>query len=69
MTRGRLTQIGDSAFVARPHIALGVGKAAADALALTQALATLPSARALDHYQHARLAIVQYGRRLGALME
>lgn len=73
MTRGRLALIGDSAFVARPHTAMGVGKAAADALALTHALTTLPIAQALDHYQHDRLAIghaiVQYGRRLGAFME
>jgi 2-polyprenyl-6-methoxyphenol hydroxylase-like FAD-dependent oxidoreductase len=73
MTRGRLALIGDSAFVARPHTAMGVGKAAADALALNHALTTLPIAQALDHYQHGRLAIghaiVQHGRRLGAFME
>lgn len=73
MARGRLALIGDSAFVARPHTAMGVGKAAADALALAQALATEPVERALQRFQHDRMpvgrGIVAYGRRLGQFMD
>ena len=72
MVRGRLALIGDSAFVARPHTAMGVAKAAGDALALATALAAHPAEPALQAYQQARLwngrAIVDYGRKLGAFM-
>lgn len=40
MGRGRVALIGDAAFVARPHCGAGVSKAAEDATALTNALAT-----------------------------
>lgn len=73
MVDGRLALIGDSAFVARPHTAMGVGKAAAEALALADALASQPVEAALRAYERLRLpqgrAIVQYGRRLGEFME
>lgn len=73
MARGRLVLIGDSAFVARPHTAMGVAKAAGDALALTSALDEAPIEAALQRYQRARLrighAIVDFGRRLGTFME
>ena len=72
MVRGRLALVGDSAFVARPHTAVGVAKAAADSLALAEALAGAPVEQALLHYQRERLpvgrAITQYGGRLGDFM-
>jgi 2-polyprenyl-6-methoxyphenol hydroxylase-like FAD-dependent oxidoreductase len=42
MAFGRVAIIGDAAFVARPHVAAGVAKAAQDALVLTQALEAVP---------------------------
>jgi 2-polyprenyl-6-methoxyphenol hydroxylase-like FAD-dependent oxidoreductase len=42
MAFGRVVIIGDAAFVARPHVAAGVAKAAQDALALMQALEAVP---------------------------
>ncbi len=38
MTYGRVALIGDAAFVARPHVGMGVTKGAADAKALADAL-------------------------------
>lgn len=34
MVRGRIVLLGDAAFVVRPHTAMGVSKAAGDAMAL-----------------------------------
>jgi 2-polyprenyl-6-methoxyphenol hydroxylase-like FAD-dependent oxidoreductase len=42
MAFGRVALIGDAAFVARPHVGVGVAKAAQDALALTRALDGAP---------------------------
>lgn len=63
--------IGDAAFVARPHTAMGVAKAAGDALSLRECLHTeLELSSALARYEVERLsvgkAVVAYGRRLGA---
>lgn len=70
MVSGRLVLLGDAAFVARPHTAMGVAKAAADAMALRDALRGASVDAALNGYQQARMAegaaIVAYGRRLGA---
>lgn len=68
---GRVVLLGDAAFVARPHVGLGVTKAAGDALALVDALARhggdLESA--LGHYGRERVhygqAIVAHARLLG----
>jgi len=72
---GRCALIGDAAFVARPHTAMGVPKGAGDAVALVRALedaADDPTA-ALAEFETARLrigrAIVRRGRSLGAYME
>ncbi|WP_312144722.1 FAD-dependent monooxygenase [Brevundimonas sp.] len=69
MVRGRLALVGDAAFVARPHTAMGVAKAAGDALALSAALREHPTELALQVYEGRRLeidqSIVDYGRRLG----
>ena len=71
---GRIALLGDAAFVARPHVGMGVTKAAEDAQALVQALAAHDDlATALDHYQTARLAIgkqiIARARGLGAYMQ
>jgi 2-polyprenyl-6-methoxyphenol hydroxylase-like FAD-dependent oxidoreductase len=72
MVRGRLLLLGDAAFVVRPHSAMGVAKAAGDALALVDALAGSPLEQALIRYERERLeagrAVAAYGRRLGASM-
>jgi 2-polyprenyl-6-methoxyphenol hydroxylase-like FAD-dependent oxidoreductase len=70
MTHGRLALLGDAAFVVRPHTAMGVAKAAGDAMALRSCLARLPYAEALQAYHRERLPIgaeiAAYGRQLGA---
>jgi len=53
---GRVVVIGDAAFTARPHVGLGVSKAAEDAVTLADALA---GERALVAWERDRLA---YGR-------
>ncbi|HAU75348.1 MAG TPA: 2-polyprenyl-6-methoxyphenol hydroxylase, partial [Agrobacterium sp.] len=70
MVSQRIALVGDAAFVVRPHTAMGVSKAAGDAMALRDALRQtddLPAA--LARYQNIRLpvgkAIAAYGRRLG----
>ena len=70
MTRGRLLLLGDAAFVARPHTAMGVSKAAGDAMTLRDLLGHgLTLEAALHSYDDLRRAvgdeIVAYGRRLG----
>ena len=71
---GRVAIIGDAAFVTRPHVAMGVPKATADALALAQSLDDsddLP--QALERFEAKRLrtgrSIVARGRYLGRYME
>jgi 2-polyprenyl-6-methoxyphenol hydroxylase-like FAD-dependent oxidoreductase len=64
--------VGDAAFVARPHVATGVMKAAIDAESLAGALAIsgggVPAA--LKRYDHERqpygAALVTRGRHIGA---
>lgn len=70
MVKGRVALLGDAAFVARPHTAMGVAKAAGDAFALRDALQAHENIEAaLAVYQAARVpvgqAIVAYGQRLG----
>jgi 2-polyprenyl-6-methoxyphenol hydroxylase-like FAD-dependent oxidoreductase len=71
---GRVAIMGDAAFVARPHVGMGVTKAAEDAAAVTDAiLAHGLTGEALKAYEHARLrpatSVVERGRQLGAYME
>ena len=71
---GRVALMGDAAFVARPHVGMGVTKAADDAMALVDALdAHSELDAALAAYQAARLeagaSVVQRGRVLGAYMQ
>ncbi len=56
MAFGRVAIIGDAAFVARPHVAAGVAKAADDAAALATALEADEVAPALRRFEAARLA-------------
>ena len=72
---GRVAIIGDAAFVARPHVAMGVPKAGGDALALVHALERSGgdySAR-LAAFEAQRLRVgrtmAARGRYLGAYME
>jgi 2-polyprenyl-6-methoxyphenol hydroxylase-like FAD-dependent oxidoreductase len=74
MAFGRVAIIGDAAFVARPHVAAGVAKAADDAAALAEALeASADVATALRNFERERLAvgrrIIQRARHLGAYLQ
>ena len=72
---GRVAIVGDAAFVARPHVGMGVTKAAADALALVDALAAAGDAgpAALAAFEARRLrfgnAVIARARQLGAYMQ
>jgi 2-polyprenyl-6-methoxyphenol hydroxylase-like FAD-dependent oxidoreductase len=70
MASGHMALLGDAAFVVRPHTAMGVAKAAGDALALRRHLRHLPLDQALAAYDRERrpagAAIAAYGQRLGA---
>lgn len=69
MVHDRVALLGDAAFVLRPHTAMGVAKAAGDAMALAAALNRLPLEKALYVYEAERLAeghrLAVYGRELG----
>ena len=73
MAFGRVAIIGDAAFVARPHVAAGVAKAADDAAALATALATDEVEPALKAFEAARLPvgqrIIERARHLGAYLQ
>jgi 2-polyprenyl-6-methoxyphenol hydroxylase-like FAD-dependent oxidoreductase len=73
MAFGRVAIMGDAAFVARPHVAAGVAKAADDAAALAQALAGDDVAPALLRFEAARLPvgqrIIERARHLGAYLQ
>jgi 2-polyprenyl-6-methoxyphenol hydroxylase-like FAD-dependent oxidoreductase len=73
MAFGRVAIIGDAAFVARPHVAAGVTKAADDADALAAALAEGGVEPALRRFEAARLAvgrrIIERARHLGAYLQ
>jgi 2-polyprenyl-6-methoxyphenol hydroxylase-like FAD-dependent oxidoreductase len=75
MTVGRVALLGDAAFVARPHVGMGVTKAALDAQCLAHALAAAPGdlSGALVRYDRERrlfgTRVVARARRLGAYIE
>jgi 2-polyprenyl-6-methoxyphenol hydroxylase-like FAD-dependent oxidoreductase len=74
MAFGRAAIMGDAAFVARPHVAAGVAKAADDAMALVEALDDHDDVEeALRQFEAARLAvgrrIIQRARHLGAYLQ
>jgi 2-polyprenyl-6-methoxyphenol hydroxylase-like FAD-dependent oxidoreductase len=70
---GRVAIIGDAAFVARPHVAAGVSKAADDAAALAEALDGDDVEGALRRFEAERLPpgnrIVERARHLGAYLQ
>jgi 2-polyprenyl-6-methoxyphenol hydroxylase-like FAD-dependent oxidoreductase len=73
MAFGRVAIIGDAAFVARPHVAAGVAKAADDAAVLVAALEAGEVAPALRRFETARLPvgqrIIERARHLGAYLQ
>jgi 2-polyprenyl-6-methoxyphenol hydroxylase-like FAD-dependent oxidoreductase len=74
MRADRVALIGDTAFVVRPHVGAGVAKAAQDAAALAQALATALTIEAgLEAFEATRRPMgkrmVARGRDLGAAMQ
>jgi 2-polyprenyl-6-methoxyphenol hydroxylase-like FAD-dependent oxidoreductase len=71
---GRVALLGDAAFVARPHVGMGVTKAGVDASVLADCIRQHgPNERALSNYAALRLpaglAIVERARRLGDHMQ
>lgn len=71
---GRIALLGDAAFVARPHVGMGVTKAGDDAMALAASVAAHGATpQALRDYENTRrpvgAAVVERGRRLGAYLE
>ncbi|MET0962215.1 MAG: FAD-dependent monooxygenase, partial [Noviherbaspirillum sp.] len=71
---GRVMLMGDASFVARPHVGMGVTKAAQDAMALVDCIArdgaSQAAAKAYEQQRlHAGQAVVQRGRELGAYMQ
>lgn len=74
MVFGRVALIGDAAFLARPHVGMGVTKGAADARALARALTEEPDlASALSRFEAERKPIgeltVRRGRELGRFLQ
>ena len=73
MAFGRVAIIGDAAFVARPHVAAGVAKAADDAAALADALEADEIEPALRRFEAVRLPvgrrIIERARHLGAYLQ
>lgn len=71
---GRVALVGDAGFVARPHVGMGVTKAAGDAGVLADALHAQPNLdAALQRYESDRVAfgasIIARARHLGAYMQ
>ena len=71
---GRIALMGDAAFVARPHVGMGVTKAAQDAMALADGIAAHGATpAALAAFEAARLqagqAVIARARRLGAYLQ
>lgn len=69
MKNGRVVTIGDAAFTARPHVGMGVTKAAMDAFTLSEYLENSSNLDDLDKWEHSRLKesqfIVNRSRKLG----
>ncbi len=73
MAKGHVALLGDAACVARPHVGMGVTKAADDALTLAEALSRdRPIAEALAQFSKTRVPACRIayetGRRLGSLI-
>ena len=69
MKNGRVVTIGDAAFTARPHVGMGVTKAAMDAFTLSEYLEDSSNLDDLEKWEHSRLKesqfIVNRSRKLG----
>ena len=69
MKNGRVVTIGDAAFTARPHVGMGVTKAAMDAFTLSEYLEDNSNLDDLEKWEHSRLKesqfIVNRSRKLG----
>ena len=69
MKNGRVVTIGDAAFTARPHVGMGVTKAAMDAFTLSEYLENSSNLDDLAKWEHSRLKesqfIVNRSRKLG----
>ena len=69
MKNGRVVTIGDAAFTARPHVGMGVTKAAMDAFTLSEYLEDSSNLDDLYKWEHSRLKesqfIVNRSRKLG----
>ena len=69
MKNGRVVTIGDAAFTARPHVGMGVTKAAMDGFTLSEYLEDSSNLNDLDKWEHSRLKesqfIVNRSRKLG----
>ncbi len=69
MKNGRVVTIGDAAFTARPHVGMGVTKAAMDAFTLSEYLEDSSNLDDLDKWEYSRLKesqfIVNRSRKLG----
>ncbi|MEM7752482.1 MAG: FAD-dependent monooxygenase, partial [Pseudomonadota bacterium] len=70
--QGRVALIGDAACVARPHVGMGVTKAAEDSLALARHVSSVPLSEALAAYSSERVPAAQrayaQARHLGSLI-
>lgn len=74
VTQGRVALMGDAAFVARPHIGMGVAKAAQDAVAIADAIRIHGAgAQALEAYAQTRFpagrSAVQRAQWLGSFVQ
>ena len=73
MLAGRVALIGDAAFTARPHVGLGVSKAAADGTSLALALTAADQASTVRRWEASRLrfgrAALRWGQELGSYIE
>ena len=74
MAFGRVAILGDAAFVARPHVAAGVAKAAEDAVALARSIEECGDvARGLASFEALRIGlgrrVIERARHLGAYLQ
>jgi 2-polyprenyl-6-methoxyphenol hydroxylase-like FAD-dependent oxidoreductase len=74
MTFGRVAILGDAAFVARPHVAVGVAKAAEDAAALAQSIEECGDVEGgLARFEAMRIPVgnrvIERARHLGAYLQ
>jgi 2-polyprenyl-6-methoxyphenol hydroxylase-like FAD-dependent oxidoreductase len=74
MAFGRVALLGDAAFVARPHVAIGVAKAAEDALALAESIEQCGDIeRGLARFESLRIGVgrrvIERARHLGAYLQ